>query len=185
VIGDSVTWGLFGATPWIRTEMEKRMYVRRMSFTMDGGPAENAMQTFLSPTPWVDRLAARIAADDPDVIIIQSSLFDGADDPANQDTYRRAFTALIDMATSRNAHVYVVTNHVPPDPKFASELAIGEWIQAQVIDGRGISTIPMDLWMDLCRGAYIADGIHLTDAGVQCYSNALAAAVDQLRKQVG
>lgn len=185
LIGDSVSWGLFGTTPWVRTEMEQRMYVRRMSFSMDGGPAENAISTFTSPTPWVDRLAARIAADDPDVIVIQSSLFDGATDPAKQEAYRTAFTALVDVARSRDAHVYVVFNHTPPDPKLASELAIAQWLQAEVIAGRGISTIPMAEWMDRCPGGYIGDGVHLTDAGTRCYANALTAAIDQLRKQVG
>lgn len=185
MIGDSLTWGLFTATPWIRTEMEKRMYVRRMSFSMDGGPAENALQTFLSPTPWVDRLAARVAATDPDVIIIQSSLLNAPDTPGRQDAYRAAFAALVDVARSRDAHVYIVKNHVPPNPQLANELAIAEGIQAEVVANRGISTIPVDLWMDTCQGAFIADGIHLTDAGVQCAANGLTAAIDQLRKQVG
>lgn len=185
VVGDSLTWGLFSATPWIRTEMEKRMYVRRMSFTMDGGPAENAMQTFLDPTPWVDRLAARIAADNPDVIIIQSSLFDAPDTPGRQDAYRAAFAALIDMAKSRDAHVYLVTNHVPPDAKLAAELDVAERIQRDVVAGRGISMIPVDLWLDTCKGAFIPDGIHLTQAGVECEANGLTAAIDQLRKQAG
>lgn len=187
LIGDSISWGLFGTSPWVRDELAWRLGLRGIGLSLDGGPAETPAEPFLTTVAWVDRLAARVADEDPDVVIIQAMLFPSSGDPARQDQYRAAFTGLVDVAASRGAHVYLVINRQPPAARAEERinLAVAQQIQLEVIAGRGIATIPIDRELAGCAKPTLKDGWHLSAAGQRCYADGLTAAVDQLREITG
>lgn len=185
VLGDSLTWGLFGTTPTVEAPLRERLAASGIALTLDGGPGDTVATPWPGHSPWVDQLQARVAADDPDVIVIQSVLFPGADDPAKQDEYRVALRRLLDIAQSRGAHVYLVNHHPPTNATEFRAAVIAQQLQAEVSAGRGIPTIPMDWWMARCDRAFVFDRFHLAANGERCWADAVTAAVNQLRNEVG
>jgi hypothetical protein len=126
-----------------------------------------------------------IDAEDPDMVVIQSVLFVGADDPARQEEYATAIADLYDIAQSRGAHVYIEAHHHALDPLARHEMEVAQRMQAEAAVGRGIEVIPLDWWIARCDHPVLLDGWHLTAAGQECHADAVIAAVDQLRKAVG
>lgn len=185
LIGDSLSWGLFGTTPRIEQPLRDRLAASGIAFTLDGGPGDTLDTPWPGSARWEDKLRQRIAADDPDVVIIQSVLFPGAGDPAKDASYLAAASRLFDIAQSRGAHVYIVAHHPPTNPTEFLAAIRAQQLQAQAAAGRGIATIPLDWWMARCPGAFVFDGFHLSATGVACHADALNAAVNQLRNVVG
>jgi hypothetical protein len=125
-----------------------------------------------------------IADQDPDMVIIQSTLFVNPT-PERQQEYRAAITELFDIAQSRGAHVYIVSHQLAPNPKDHDEALVAQGIQGDVAASRGISTIPLDWWIARCPSPTLLDGWHLTANGEDCYADGISAAVDQLKRAVG
>lgn len=185
VFGDSLTFGLFGTTPGVDGLLRSRLAASGVSLTIDGGPGDTLEKPWPGHASWADLLQARIDQDDPDVVIIQSVLFPGSDDPANHDSYYRAAVRLLDIAQSRGAHVYFVRHHRPNNPTEFNAAEVAERLQAQAANGRGVEFIPMNWWIERCRTPYAFDGWHLSGDGVRCWADAANAAVNQLRNAVG
>lgn len=185
VIGDSLTVGLFGTTPGVEPVLRQKLAASGVGLSVDGGPGDTLPVSWPGRASWADLLAGRIERDDPDVVVIQSVLFVNADDPAAQAAYRAAATRLLDIAQSRGAHVYFVRHHRPTDAVERRAAEVAEAIQAEVATGRGVETIPLDWWVAHCRTPFIEDGWHLTADGVRCWADAVNAAVNQLRNEVG
>lgn len=185
LIGDSLSWGLFGTTPRIEQPLRDRLAASGISLSLDGGPGDTLDTPWPGSARWEDKLRARIAADDPDVVIIQSVLFPGAGDPTKDGSYLGAATRLFDIAQSRGAHVYIVAHHAPTNPTEFQAAIRAQELQAHAAAGRGISTIPLDWWIARCPNAFVFDGFHLSQNGVNCHADALNAAVNQLRNTVG
>lgn len=185
LIGDSLSWGLFGTTPRIEQPLRDRLAASGIAFTLDGGPGDTLDTPWPGSARWEDKLRLRIAADDPDVVIIQSVLFPGAGDPAKDASYLAAANRLFDIAQSRGAHVYIVAHHPPTNPTEFRAAIRAQELQAHAAAGRGIATIPLDWWMARCPNAFVFDGFHLAANGVACHADALNAAVNQLRNVVG
>jgi lysophospholipase L1-like esterase len=185
VLGDSLTFGLFSTTPQVQDQLGRRMAARRVQLIVDGFPAETPIDVFPGHPMWSARLRLAIATQDPDMVVIQTTLFPNAGDPARQASYRAAVRELFDIAQSRGAHVYIVSHQVQGRAVDRSETLTAEAIQADVAAGRGISTIPLDWWIAHCRRPFVADGWHLSAAGQECHANAITAAVDQLKRVVG
>ena len=185
VLGDSMSWGLFGLSPRLHEPLGRAMSGRRIEVAISGAPGDTPLDPWPGSPTWVDRLRHDVATFDPDVVVLQSTLLAGAEDPARQAAYRATFAELFDIAQSRGAHVYTVAHPTPPG---GGELAVRDVVQrlqAEAATGRGISTIPLDWWLARCRGGTITDGWHLSDAGQGCHALAITLAVDQLRRQVG
>ena len=186
VLGDSLTYGLFGTSPSVEQPLRTRLAASRISLTIDGGPGDTIPMSWPGRPSWADQLQARIDRDDPDVVIIQSVLFVDAQVPANQAAYRAAAARLLDIAQSRGAHVYFVRHHRPTDETERRAAEIAESIQAEVAAGRGVEFVPLDWWLARCSGgAYLKDGWHLSANGVRCWADAANAAVNQLRNAIG
>ncbi|MEZ5321858.1 MAG: hypothetical protein R2698_07270 [Microthrixaceae bacterium] len=187
LMGDSLSWGLFGTTPRVDPVLQELLAPAGITLTMDGGPGDNpyTLWPWATHARWADQLRSRIATTDPDMVIIQSVLFPGGTDPANQQRYRAAFTELVDIAQSRGAHVYVVAHHRPNSEPARTEADIAERIQGEVIADRGVAVIPLNWWLDRCKSAYTTGGWHLAKNGVNCWAAAANAAVNQLRNAVG
>lgn len=184
IIGDSMTYGLFGTTPRVHERIVPVLRDRGIDTRIVG----SAGGTLLDPWPgeprWVDLLRPQIATWDPDVVIVQSTLFPGAADPARQQAYISASRELFGVAGSRGAHVYVVGHNDPPAAQQRNERDIAQYIQA-LVAGPGVSRIPVDWWLARCRAPYAADGWHLSASGQDCHSLAISVAIDQLRGVTG
>ncbi|MFN8052358.1 MAG: SGNH/GDSL hydrolase family protein [Acidimicrobiales bacterium] len=185
VIGDSLTWGLFGTTPTVESALRSKLAASGISLTLDGGAGDTLDTPWPGRQRWDTLLQARIDRDDPDVVIIQSILFPGANDPANYPAYRAAASRLIEIAQSRGAHVYLVAHHRPTDATELQAADIAEKLQAEAAAGHGVPTIPLNWWLDHCRSPFSNDGWHLSGEGEVCWANAANAAVNQLRNAVG
>ena len=185
LLGDSLTWGLFGTTPTVDSPLRSRLAASGISLTIDGAPGDTLDIPWPGRPRWADLLQARINQDDPDVVIIQSILFPGANDPANYAAYRAAASKLIEIAQSRGAHVYFVAHHRPTDETEYRAADIAEKLQAEAAAGHGVPTIPLNWWLDHCRAPFSTDGWHLSAEGEVCWANAANAAVNQLRNKVG
>jgi lysophospholipase L1-like esterase len=184
IVGDSLTWGLFGTTPRLHERVTAVMADRGIDTRIVG----SAGGTILDPWPgnprWVDEVRPQIASWNPDVVIVQSTLFPGATDPARQQAYIAAARELFSVAGSRGAHVYVVGHPDPPAAKERNERDIAQYIQA-LVAGPGVSRIPMDWWIARCNSPFSSDGWHLSASGEECHSMAISVAIDQLRAQTG
>ena len=100
LLGDSLTFGLFGTTPGVADPLRERLGASGLSVTIDGGPGDTLQTPWPGHANWADLLQARIDQDDPDVVIIQSILFPGAENPANHDSYFRAAQKLLEQVTA-------------------------------------------------------------------------------------
>ncbi len=185
VLGDSISYGLFGTSPRIHDPLGQMLADRGVSLRVTGFPAENPIFTWPGNFPWLLRMQHEVETWNPDMIVIQSTLFADADQPGRIDAYRSAIGQLMDLARSRGAHVYIVSHHGVPGTKEARQRDIAQALQAQAAASRGISTIPLDWWMQRCAAGTSTDGVHLTYAGQRCHALAVTFAVDQLRDVVG
>lgn len=185
VMGDSVAFGLYGTTPQVHAPLRRLMADRGVAVTIDGFPGETPLDSWPGNPAWVDRMRWWVAAEDPDVVIIQSTLMLDATNPARQSAYLAATRSLLDVAGSRGAHVYLVSHPAPPGATERRERDIAQSLQAQAAAGRGVAVIPLDWWMARCAGGTVADGWHLSAKGQDCHALALAVAVDQLRGVTG
>lgn len=185
VLGDSLTYGLFGTSPSVDGKLRAKLAASGISLTVDGGPGDTIPTPWPGQPSWAQKLQERITNDDPDVVIIQSVLFVNADDPANQQAYRVAATQLLDIAQSRGAHVYFVRHHQPSDATERHAADVAQQIQADVAAGRGVEFIPLDWWLSRCQKPFIKDGWHLSANGSECWANAANSAVNQLRNAIG
>jgi len=185
VIGDSLTFGLFGTTPGVGDQLRSRLAASGVSVSFDGGPGDTLDTPWPGHPSWIEQLQARIDRDDPDVVIIQSILFPGAEDAAKQDSYYRAAIKLLDIARSRGAHVYLVSHHRPTNSVEFNAAEIAERLQDAAAQGRGVEKIPLNWWIAHCRSPFAFDGWHLSADGERCWADAVNAAVNQLRNAVG
>lgn len=185
VLGDSLSFGLFGTSPSVESRLRAKLAAGGVALTLDGGPGDTPPASWPGHASWADVLQARINADDPDVVIIQSVLFVDAESATAQQAYRAAFTRLLDIAQSRGAHVYIVRHHRPTDAAERRAAEIAEAIQADVANGRGVAAIPLDWWVARCSKPFLKDGWHFSGNGVECWANAVNAAVNQLRNALG
>ena len=187
LIGDSITHGLFGISPKVQGYLHPELIRRGVGLQIGGFPAENPLFHWVergNPS-WRAYLQDRIAQWNPDVVIIQTMLFPDGGNPTKQAQYLAEMTALINIATSRGAHTYVVRHPRPPEAQERHELEIAERLQLQAAAGKGVSQIPWDWWGNRCKDGFLGDGWHLTAEGQICYRNALLVAIDQLRDVVG
>jgi len=185
LLGDSLTFGLFGTTPGVADPLRERLGASGLSVTIDGGPGDTLQTPWPGHANWADLLQTRVDQDDPDVVIIQSILFPGAENPANHDSYLRAAQKLIDIGQSRGAHVYFVQHHRPNNSTEFNAAEIAERLQGIAAEGRGIGVIPMNWWIARCASPYAFDGWHLSGNGVRCWADAANAAINQLRNERG
>jgi hypothetical protein len=185
VLGDSMTFGLYGTTPRLHDALGRALMERDVQLLIDGFPGEDPVDVWPGHPRWADRLRSDIAAFDPDMVVIQSILFLGASDPARRAAYSAAITELYDVAQSRGAHVYIVSHQLPTDPVARDEMTVAESLQAEAAAGRGIATIPLDWWLARCAAPFVGDGWHLSASGQECHATAVAEAVDQLRRSIG
>lgn len=185
VIGDSLVHGMFGTSPRIHEKLVQLLADRGVGVTIAGFPGESPSWSWPGRPSWLEQMRHFVAARDPDVVIIQSTVM-GLDwrDAAVQTAYRQKMAELMDVARSRGAHVYVVANPEPPADRH-DEWRLLEQIQAELASSRGIATIPLIEWMPVCEGAVIPDGWHFTTKGQDCQALAYTAAVDQLRARFG
>jgi hypothetical protein len=184
IVGDSMTFGLFGTTPQLHDRIVPILRDRGISTRIVG----SAGSTILDPWPgqprFVDMLRPQITSWNPDVVIVQSTLFPGAADPARQQAYINAAKELFSVAGSRGAHVYVVGHNDPPPAQQRNERDIAQFIQGKVA-GPGVSRIPVDWWLARCEAPFGSDGWHLSAKGQDCHALAISIAIDQLRAVTG
>lgn len=185
VLGDSITYGLFGTTPQLEPVLRPMLADRGIQLHVTGFPAESPVYTWPGHLGWSLRMMHEVETFDPDMIVIQSVLFPGAVYPDQHEAYRRSITELLDIARSRDAHVYVVRHHVPPGTEWSPGRDVGEQLQAEAAAPRGVQTIPLDWWMARCAGGTTADRVHLSAEGQNCHALAVVTAVDQLRGAIG
>ncbi|MFV0317879.1 MAG: SGNH/GDSL hydrolase family protein [Microthrixaceae bacterium] len=185
LLGDSVAYGLFGTSPRVHEPLTAMLADRGIETHVTGYPAENPIFNWPMNLPWLLRMQHEIETWDPDMVIIQTTLFVEADEPGKVEEYRKAIAELMDLAQSRGAHVYIVKHHGVPGTPEAHQRDVAEVLQNQAAAPRGIFTIPLDWWMDRCAGGLMGDGVHLTEAGQRCNALAMTYAVDQLRGAVG
>lgn len=181
VMGDSMTFGLFGTTPRVHESLGRLMADRGVQLRIDGFPGETPLDPWPGNAGWAQRMQQQVSAWDPDMIVIQSTLFTNPDGPGRQAAYLASMRRLLDIATSRGAHVYLVSHATPPGAQERRARDVSQALQAQAAAGRGISTIPLDFWMQRCEGGVVSDGWHLTAKGQDCHALAVALAVDQLK----
>lgn len=187
LLGDSITHGLYGTTPRIHGLLDQRLRQRGIQLSIGGFPGENPLWVWPGHPSWLEVLRERVRNFDPDMIIIQSTLFPEVGDPAKHDLYLRTVRQMLDVAQSRGAHVYFVHHRPPPasHPKERIALAVIEQLQGQAGAGRGVSWIPLETWLANCSNPVSADGWHLSHNGQVCHASAITVAVDQLRRQNG
>jgi hypothetical protein len=185
VLGDSMTWGLYGISPQLVQPLGRQLMQRDIFLDVEGFPGESPLDMWPGHAPWSERLQALIDAKDPDMVVIQSVLFVGSDDQGRRDAYATAIRQLFDIAQSKGAHVYIVSHHPAVDALARHEMEVAQQMQADAAAGRGIETIPLDWWLARCTQPFLLDGWHLTATGEECHADAVIAAVDQLRKVVG
>ncbi len=181
LLGDSITYGLYGTTPQVHGPLGRLMADRGVALTVDGFPGETPIDSWPGNPSWLDRMRWWVAVEDPDMIIIQSVLMPDADHPVRQAIYLEVMRQMLDVAQSRGAHVYLVSHPIPPGAAEQQASEVAQSLQADAVAGRGIATIPLDFWLDRCAGAYVADGWHLSAQGQDCHALAVALSVDQLR----
>lgn len=184
IVGDSITWGLFGTTPRLHERLGPMMAARGLSTRIIGFAGGNIIDPWGNQPRWVDATLNQVRTWDPDVIIVQSTLFPGGQDPARQRVYERSVRDLMNVARSRGAHTYIVAHPEPNNAAQRAEKNIAQYLQAFVA-GPGVSRIPLDWWMDRCQGWASYDGWHLSGKGQDCHALAIVAAVDQLRARTG
>ncbi len=185
VVGDSLTYGLFGVTPRLHEKLAKPMADRGIQLVVAGGAGDSPLAPWPGNPRWADLLRGSVADLDPDMIVLQATTFPYSADAGRQAEYLAAITEVLDIATSRGAHVYLVANPAPPGPDERDNRDVAQSLQAQAAAGRGISTIPLDWWLAHCANGTGADGWHLSDAGQRCHALAIILAVDQLRARNG
>jgi hypothetical protein len=181
VLGDSITFGLYGTTPRVHEPFTRMMADRGVAVTIDGFPGETPIDTWPGHPSWLERMRWWIAAVDPDMVVIQSVLMPDPGNTIRQAMYVEVMRQLLDSAASQGAHVYLVSHPSPPGDFERQSRDIAQSLQAQAAVGRGVSTIPLDFWLDRCEGGYVRDGWHLSAKGQNCHALALTLAVDQLR----
>lgn len=183
LLGDSLTWGLFTATPSVRPALQPALARRGIHLTMIGAPGSTPSQPWPGTVPW-DRQLADAMAEDPDVVVIQTMLFPGgAADVDLQARYREAVRVLVDIAQARGARVLRVTHPVAPDPVVARETFVAQAIQAEVTAGRAVGVVPLNAALARCRAPFMPDGFHLSASGERCHAAAVVAAIDALRRR--
>ncbi|MCB1284074.1 MAG: hypothetical protein KDB20_07080 [Microthrixaceae bacterium] len=185
VLGDSLSFGLFGTSPTIHGDLQQRMNPSGIDVRVIGGPGSNPIAPWPGLAPWNDQLSYAVATFDPDVVIIQSVLFPEFVTSEGEARYLGAITSLFDIAQSQGAHTYIVAHHPPTNEREFLAAIEAERLQTQAGAGRGISTIPATWWMQRCDKAFLFDGFHLAANGVGCLADAMNAAVNQLRNEVG
>jgi len=183
LVGDSVSWGLFLSTPAVRSDLEPQLRRRGIRFTLIGGPGETPLMPWPGRAPWSDDLARVVAAENPDVVIIQTMLFPNAADPGLHEQYRAAVRRLYDIAQSRGARVFRATHPVAVNPAVAQETFIAQTIQADEAANRGIGVIGINTALERCAQPFIPDGFHLSASGQKCHAGALMAAINLLRRR--
>ncbi len=184
IVGDSMTYGLFGTTPRLHEQIVPLLADRGIETRIVGYPGSTILQPWEGQARFSDLTRMHVAAFDPDVVIVQSILFPGADDPARQQAYISEARELFAAAGARGAHVYVVGHNAPVPAKERNERDIAQYIQG-VVAGPGVSRIPADWWLERCKDPFVSDGWHLSASGQQCQALAFAVAIDQLRAQNG
>lgn len=186
VLGDSVTYGLFSTTPQLEPTLRPLLADRGIALHVTGFPGENPLDTYPGHFSWSLRMQHEISTWNPDMVVIQSTLFPGPHSQQRQDAYRKATRELIALAKSRGAHVYVVSHHRAPNPSDANARDLVQRIQGEVAsEVGGVSTIPLDWWMQRCGGGTVGDGWHLSAKGQRCHALAVVTAVEQLRGAIG
>lgn len=185
VLGDSLTYGLFGTTPRLHGPLSRLLSDRGVGVHLTGFPGETPIDLWPGGMSWGRRMRKEVSAWDPDMIVIQSTLFPDPDSPARRAAYSVAMDDLIAVARSRGAHVYLVSHPAPPTALDRRQRDVAQKLQAAAAEGKGISTIPLDWWMQRCEGGTVSDGWHLSAKGQDCHALAIASAVDQLRSSVG
>lgn len=181
VMGDSLTFGLYGTTPRVHEPFTRLMADRGVAVRIDGFPGETPIDAWPGNPSWLERMNWWISAVDPDVVIIQSVLMPDPGNPIRQAIYVEVMRQLLDIAASRGAHVYLVSHPSPPGAFERQARDMAQNLQAQAAVGRGVAMIPLDFWLDRCAGGYVADGWHLSAKGQDCHALALTLAIDQLR----
>lgn len=185
VLGDSLTHGLFGTSPTATADLQRRLNASGIEVRVIGGPGSNPIAAWPGLAAWDAQLTTAVNDFDPDVVIIQSVLFPQSTAADGEALYRAAITRLFDIAQSKGAHTYVVAHHPPTNgAEFLAAIA-AERLQTEAATGRGISSIPLPWWIDNCDKPFLPDRFHLSGAGVACLADAMNAAVNQLRNNVG
>lgn len=184
VVGDSMTFGVFGTTPRLHERLIPLLADRGVETRIVGYPGSTILQPWEGQPRFADLTRMHVAAFDPDVVIVQSILFPGAEDPVRQQAYVAEARELFAAAGARGAHVYVVGHNPPAPAKERHERDIAQYIQG-VVAGPGVSRIPTDWWLERCKDPFVSDGWHLSASGQQCQALAITVAVDQLRAQNG
>lgn len=184
IVGDSMTFGVFGTTPLLRDAVWTRLKARGVDTRVVGAAGSTLVEPWPGRPSYAELVRTNVASLDPDVVIIQSTLFPGGADPARHDAYIAATQRVISLARARGAHVYLVDHHDPREPDVRREKEVAQYIQA-VVAGPGVSHIPLDWWIANCRGGTVADGWHLSAAGQECHAQAIAVAIDQLKARNG
>lgn len=185
VLGDSMSYGLFGTTPQLEPVLRPMLADRGIQLHVTGFPAESPVYTWPGHLGWDLRMLHEVRTFNPDMIVIQSVLFPGAVHPEQHADYRNAVAHLMDVGRSRGAHVYVVKHPVPAGSQWAPGATVAHRLQAEAGASRGVETIPLDWWMQRCAGGRTSDGMHLSAAGQRCHALAITMAVEQLREAVG
>lgn len=184
IVGDSISYGIFGTTPRVNELLVPRLAERGIASSFLGFPGDNILDPWPGRPRWIDLVSARIANWNPDVVIVQSSAFPGGRDALKQQQYLAAARDLFRVAGSRGAHVYRVRHSTPPDPIKRHENEIAEFLQ-EAAAGDRISAIPLDWWLQHCDRPFGPDAWHLSGSGQRCHAQAVTAAIDQLRAVVG
>lgn len=184
IIGDSITHSNFGVSPKSHEAIRSNLGPIGVSVRFLGYPGDSMYRPWPGQPDWRALIRADVSANNPDVIVLQSINLPVAATKENDATYVQRVGAIFDEAQRRGAHVYLV-RHRYSGPTRAAEFDRAQRLQARAATGRGIEIIPVDWWIDRCRGPLIDDGVHLTESGIQCYANALGAAVRQLKDVVG
>lgn len=183
LLGDSITWGLFGTTPGVQPELVPQLQRRRIRLTVIGGPASTPITPWLNATPWEQDLFRVVATENPDIVIIQTMLLPNAEDPAVQVQYREAVRRLYDIAQSRGARTFRVIHTASPDPASAATTAIAQAIQEDEGANRGIGVIPLNTALERCVDPFVSDGFHVSGSGQRCHAAAVVAAIDSVRRR--
>lgn len=184
VVGDSMTFGLFGTTPRLHERLTPLLADRGIETRIVGYSGSTILRPWDGQPRFADLTRMHVAAFDPDVVIVQSILFPGGDDPARQQAYVAEARELFAASGARGAHVYVVGHNAPVPSKERNERDIAHYIQG-VVAGPGVSRIPADWWLERCKDPFVSDGWHLSGSGQECQALAITVAIDQLRAQNG
>src|SRR5690606_30084696 len=135
LLGDSITHGLYGTTPRIHGLLDQRLRQRGIQLSIGGFPGENPLWVWPGHPSWLEVLRERVRNFDPDMIIIQSTLFPEVGDPAKHDLYLRTVRQMLDVAQSRGAHVYSVHHRPPPARHPEQRIALAVCAQLLGQDG--------------------------------------------------